>query len=405
MQSLKYYTDIQSNRLRFVMHFVFTKVLQCPLIVVDNITDADFSYGRKLCNYKANNYIKEGSTAKDAFFNEGKLYINKADFFDPISAIFYCLSRQEEYTAKVDQHGRFNPENSVFKDAIETPWVDVWIKNLATELNIEYNPKPAFLLTVDLDFGFRYLGKGAYRSVMGACRQVLNLDFGGVLRRVSSLIRNTDPYDDVYYWLKQKFSSDKLRFFALASNFSNYDKGLAPKTKAWKRLQHILKDYTVGLHPSYHHIENKEALANGKNILEANGFDVTSNRFHFLRMIIPTSYQNLIDINIKDDFSMGFADRAGFRAQTAQSFNYYDLENESITDLTLHPFVFMDAVCSIYNTQTSAQALITMQQMHQKVEETGGTFCLLWHEHTLQKGSETHKLLTQFLASKVAYVD
>ena len=58
---------------------------------------------------------------------------------------------------------------------------------------------------------------------------------------------------------------------------------------------------------------------------------------------MPETYRNLIEFDITDDYTMGYAAQPGFRASTCSSFNFYDLDREQETKLRVHPFCIMDA--------------------------------------------------------------
>ena len=68
--------------------------------------------------------------------------------------------------------------------------------------------------------------------------------------------------------------------------------------------------------------------------------DITSgsiimSRFHYLRFSLPESYQILIEAGIKEDYSMGYVDRIGFRAGTCTPFYFYDLNNEKTSEVNM----------------------------------------------------------------------
>ena len=194
-------------------------------------------------------------------------------------------------------------------------------------------------------------------------------------------------------WLKEEFTPAELNFFALSAPFSKYDKGLTPGNKAWKRLLNCIKGYPVGLHPSYHQMDNPKLLDVGKTNLESFGLKINSNRFHFLRFSLPNSYRLLLERGIIHDFSMGYADTLGFRAQTSRSFWFYGLETEQKTCLRIHPFVCMDAVLCNYKTLTKVEILQQLGGIIDEIKHIGGRLTLLWHEHTLQQSTDTRCLL------------
>ena len=74
------------------------------------------------------------------------------------------------------------------------------------------------------------------------------------------------------------------------------------------------------------HIRDIEILKKEKMRLEnIINTPVTFSRQHFLRLSIPETYQNLIDLDIEEDYTMGYAKYAGFRASTCTPFYFFDL--------------------------------------------------------------------------------
>ena len=116
-----------------------------------------------------------------------------------------------------------------------------------------------------------------------------------------------------------------------------------------------------------------------KAIVEAK---VNSSRFHYLRFAFPFSYQNLVDSGIKEDYSMGYSDRIGFRAGTCTPFYFYDLENEISSDLKIIPFVYMDGALKDRQNLSIDQAIIDIQKIKKEVQGINGQFTAVWHNES-----------------------
>ena len=80
------------------------------------------------------------------------------------------------------------------------------------------------------------------------------------------------------------------------------------------------------MHPSYFSLKDAAILKKEKLRLEnIINTPVTFSRQHYLRLSIPETYQNLIDLDIEEDYTMGYAKTVGFRASTCTPFYFYDL--------------------------------------------------------------------------------
>ena len=65
--------------------------------------------------------------------------------------------------------------------------------------------------------------------------------------------------------------------------------------------------------------------------------EVLLSRFHFLRINLPGSYRNLSATGILEDYSMGFHDEPGFRAGIASPFLFYDVTDDTVTNVRVYP--------------------------------------------------------------------
>ena len=144
-------------------------------------------------------------------------------------------------------------------------------------------------------------------------------------------------------------------------------------------------DYaSVGIHPSYNTIEHPELLKKEiRNLRAVLNKDVTCSRQHFLRIVLPSTYRNLIEHDITDDYSMGYAALPGFRAGICTPFNFYDLDLEIETKLRIHPFAVMDGTLNDYLGLTPADAIDQIKSLIREVKKVDGTFISLWHNESL----------------------
>ena len=200
MRVINIFSKEKGSRLTYVLDFVFQEVLSCQWQFTDSISTADVVYGdgaKGKVLVTPSVFIQPYQTATSPHFKNGELFFNGETHFDVFAAIFFCLSRFEEYHAKLDTHQRFGAHSSVFCGSLERPWVDLWVKQIATSLGIDTDLESDFLMTVDLDFGFRFLGKGLLRNIGAFCRDVSSGNIKTALSRGKAIATNTDPYDAV----------------------------------------------------------------------------------------------------------------------------------------------------------------------------------------------------------------
>ncbi|MEZ5083728.1 MAG: polysaccharide deacetylase family protein [Bacteroidales bacterium] len=146
-----------------------------------------------------------------------------------------------------------------------------------------------------------------------------------------------------------------------------------------------MADYSkVGIHPSYNSNHFPGQLKQEINRLsKVLNREITQSRQHFLMLRLPTTYRNLINLDITDDYSMGFASQPGFRASICSPFNFYDLDLDAETKLRIHPFTFMEGTLRDYMNTSADKALEIIKSLIKEVKDVNGTFIPIWHNESL----------------------
>ncbi|MFT6717534.1 MAG: hypothetical protein ACJA0Q_002191, partial [Saprospiraceae bacterium] len=155
-----------------------------------------------------------------------------------------------------------------------------------------------------------------------------------------------------------------------------------------KRLQTLIRhlaDYAeVGLHPSYGARTSFSQLE--KEIFRLSPIlkkEITQSRQHFLQLQFPKTYRNLIDLDVLNDYTMGYASHYGFRSGICTPYFFYDLDLEIETNLTIHSFAVMDSTLQYYMGVKPADALEHYKKLVDEVKKVNGTFISTWHNDSL----------------------
>lgn len=312
--------------------------------------------------------------------------------FDPFAASFYLVSRYEEYMPFIpDQHSRYPPQESILYhlDTLATPVVNAYSEFIAELLiehypNLEFRkPKYRFTNSIDIDNASAFLGKGIFRAVGGYAQDLISLNFRKAWARTRCIFfGEKDPFDtfDFVLGLQEKYKFQTI-YFALFGRMGQYDRSL---TRYSGRLQRYLKGIAdfceMGLHPSYRSNENIHWLEEEMNALQrVLKKDIRKSRQHFLKLSFPITYRNLLQLEVSDDYSMGYAAVHGFRAGICTPFRFYDLEQEIETPLLIHPFPFMDGTFIYYLKQSPEQAWPIIEYYIKTYRKFGGEFIPIWH--------------------------
>jgi len=316
--------------------------------------------------------------------------------FDIFAAIFYLVSRYEEYQPFVrDIHGRFTAKLSVAATLgfLDKPVVNIWslkIKHILREKypNLKFpERKYKFVPTYDIDSAYAYSHKGLVRSIGGLLLALKSFEWEEIAQRVRVLFgREKDPFDtyDLQIEYQKKYHLKPL-YFILFGHYGRFDKNLNTRNRIFRKLVKRLGDYAkLGIHPSYASNEEPQRVAAEiRSLSNAIKKEITFSRQHFLRLSMPETYRNLIEYDITDDYTMGYAYLPGFRAGICSSFNFFDLDMEIETHLRIHPFAVMDGTLKDYLELSPEDAIKQIRKLIEEVRKVDGTFISLWHNESL----------------------
>ncbi len=312
--------------------------------------------------------------------------------FDPFAASFYLVSRYEEYLPHIaDVHGRYPARESLMykEKVLDRPLVNEYARILGNLL-LEHNPGMtltgtdySYISTVDIDAASTYLGKGLIRSMGAYAKDLANLRFSELLERTKCFVGAIpDPYETFDYQLSlQEKYGYKSIYFVLFARLSQFDRSLTLHSNRLHKYIKGISDFCeVGIHPSYRSNANLEILEEElKRLEDVLNRDVTKSRQHFLKLTLPDTYRNLVELEITDDFTMGFASEPGYRAGICTPFYFYDLELERETHLKVHPFSVMDGTFIYYRNTRPEDAWNIISDHIKTNRNFGGQFVSIWH--------------------------
>lgn len=409
------YSEKITNRTRYIFNLYFQELLKVDFNLTtsreefSSFEGPKFSYAKKplgseLFIGSANLLLERGITNNDLLFIEFEnnpaffpIFQKESAFtFDPFAAGFYLVSRYEEYLPyRKDEYGRFSASESLAyqKNFLHKPLVNCWslaIKKKIQERFPQFSmpgTKYRFIPTIDIDSAWAFSEKGLLRTIGGYLSAFSNLQFSNMIRRTKVLSGiQHDPFDtyQLQFELQKKYKIHPI-YFILFAEYGFNDKNIPVENRAFQTLIKTFADYAeVGIHPSYnsnHSIKKlKDEIERLSKVLNK---EVTKSRQHFLKLQLPYTYRNLINLDITDDYTMGFAAQPGFRASICSTFNFYDLDMDAETKLRVHPFTLMDGTLRDYMNIEADQAMQYISPLIQEVKDVGGTFISLWHNESL----------------------
>lgn len=405
------YTEQNSPRLEYTTNFIQSIIGEAITITTDKelFTQTDgvkISYSNEAVCSKAYHIQPQGllfqnsielididiTTCREqiCFFASQ----NDSHGFDIFSAIFYLITRYEEYLPhEKDSYGRYAHTNSLayHHQFLNLPLVNIWVQDLAKRLStVNRRPSTVFTFTptYDIDIAYAHQYQSIVKNIGGFFKDLMRGDFEKIIERATVYSGTAkDPFD-TYEWLDdqhKKYHLQPIYFFLLAAKRGIYDKNVPPTAKGMQQLiQHHHSKYIVGIHPSWQSGDNDALLLQEKQALERiTQTSCTKSRQHYIRLSLPETYRKLIAASIADDYSMGYGSINGFRASVASPFYWYDLERNEATDLLLYPFCWMDAN-SYFEQQLSAdEALLELKDYYNIVKQVGGNCSIILHNSFL----------------------
>lgn len=318
--------------------------------------------------------------------------------FDMFAASFYLLTRYEEYLPFIkDDHNRFPAEQSIaFQNGfLQQPVVDIWCQHLKKFLQYQFpelhfqSKKYQFYPTYDIDIAWAYLHKGFIRTVGGYGKSLVTGNIKDFFYRTAALLRlKKDPYY-TYDYLQDLHEKHALQaiYFILIGDFDAYDKNISFTEPSFRLLvKNLADDAWMGIHPSYGSNKEKEKVGKEKQRLEdVIKRSVVRSRQHYLMLQMPATYEQLLDVGIKKDYTLGYTSKQGFRAGTCTPFPFYNLQLEQQTNLMLHPFALMDANFKYYMDIAPEEAFAKAKPVIDWVKKVNGTLYTLWHNNSFSE--------------------
>ena len=330
-------------------------------------------------------------------------------YADIIASTFFLISRYEEMVnrSERDAHGRFPGRSSLSFRAgfLQRPMVEEYgkaLRKILLENGIDIPEPPEKLekiyLTHDADQIAHYRN---FRGMSGALSRFLRNPYQAfkAVQTYWGGIEN-DPWF-TFPWMLElanelkkenpQTAVESIVFIKSGGGELMTDKPLHNlKDNDFRKLFEIchLNNVKIGLHPSYRAGEDTSYVAEEKKILdEAVGQNTVYTRNHFLRNREPEDFLALIDAGLTDDFTMAYADVAGFRLGTCRAVRWINPATQKLTSLVLHPTAMMDSTLSDerYMKLRTEDAFSFSKMMIDRIKKHNGELILLWHNTSVEK--------------------
>lgn len=407
------YTTQVTSRLKYTLEFVFQSVLRLDYELTTDSHSCDLS-SQPFINYSESPcgnglWIKpigllqeEGLKSVDLQLGQWDdlltLFSNNTQAipFDIFSAIFYLISRYEEYNSTaLDRFGRFKHEESVaFKNGfLQRPLVDEWIYKLKEMLSSRYpqldigSSYYSVHSTIDVDQVYRFLGNMKVKMLAKFVLLLAKFNFEEAKKMLKVMTyREADPYYQFDY-IQNTHRAVKCKYsiFVHCGGKHRYDEmNFYPLPVFRNYLRKENHSCIIGLHPSYGSSFNEKGIVREKKILEHYlRYPATTSRHHYLRVRVPESYRLLNKIGMLHDYTMGYAGMYGFRASTCHSFRFFDVEANKMSRIRIHNTIIMDGTLRFYLKLSPEEAIERVKFLIDQCKAVKGEFIMLWHNNSV----------------------
>ena len=342
-------------------------------------------------------------------------------FCDLISPAFALLSRYEEFKVYAlnlvdwDEHDRipFNGTLADKYDMVEIPLADEYAMLLRKWLCQSFPDqfhvvpcKPKVVPTHDIDLLYRFETQfQSLKSIFGR-DLLINRDLKMVWKSIKDFRDwEQDFYQDPYIQSILEFSKlekeaglEPVFFFkSLVEGDEDvtYDIRDVRMLRIWKEIKQ--NGGNIGLHGSYKSAGEEGRLRMERKRLESElgtiQDAVVAGRQHYLRTFFsddPNSLDLWQQAGITDDYTLGFAERCGFRCGTCHPYPLYDVRHDRVTDIIEHPLIVMDGTLFDYMKLSVEDARTLTQRLKQRCFDVEGDFVILWHNHATTREFEEY---------------
>lgn len=308
--------------------------------------------------------------------------------FDIFSSSFFLLSRYEEYLPQVkDELGRFMASESLAYrfDFLHQPVVDIWAFKFKERL-LEAFPdlifserKTSIHPIIEASQPFTYKQQGLLRSVVGIANDLFRGRLKKIRERILVLLKFLRDPGDTHKWIINTalHSSFKIIFFFLLGNGPSFSETRNSHRERFRLLLKYVADYKeVGLIFSFESLSNYEMLKKEKRRIEnITNRSLESSMNAEMLVKLPEIYRLLLELEVSNDYTMGYPNYTGFRAGTCTPFLFYDLDFEIKTPLLIHPL--SGSAKALRNKSLEEQEILA-ESMLLEVEKVKGNFIWLF---------------------------
>ena len=319
--------------------------------------------------------------------------------------IWDIFSRKEEYNPVIkDKLNRFSYAASKDRDIFE-PRVSRFLTE--SGFTIEYPDRAEFAVCLSHDIDWIY--KESWRKGLDSFRSLKSMNLSQSLQDILDLQSRKKPYCNVeqIVELEERYgASSTFYFLALKSQDMDFSYDVADLAGEFEFLHEHGAE--IGLHGGHDAYNSMDALSEEKKRLEkVLGKKVLGYRNHFLKFIVPDTWENLCKAGFLHDSTFGYSDCVGFRNGMCHPFMPFNLTTNREIDILEIPLVIHDTTLfEGYMRLDPATAWTLAKDLINKTERNHGVITVLWHNKTFNEPAraQLYEKILDFCTTKKAWM-
>jgi peptidoglycan/xylan/chitin deacetylase (PgdA/CDA1 family) len=318
--------------------------------------------------------------------------------------IWDLFTRKEEYGRSFrDKYNRFPYYASRYRTIFEPKASEYLVNN---GYHIEYpGGKPfAVCLTHDIDAVYESINSKGFEALKYFAHGNFLKSFHS-LRQIRS---KKNPYANFLEImnLEERYNArSSFYFLALDPQDEDYAYCIDDLKDEIRTIQD--RGWEVGLHAGHRGSCDPDKLQKEKRSLEkVTRKPVTGCRNHFLKFVVPDSWELLAGAGIEYDCSFGYSDCAGFRNGMCHPYKPYNLNTGKTIEITEIPQVIMDdTLFNGYMRLDPDGAWSVTRHLIDAVAGCQGVITLLWHNTSLAGDQRKfYEKILNYCAAKNAWM-
>lgn len=211
--------------------------------------------------------------------------------------------------------------------------------------------------------------------------------------------------ETIRYITNSEKSLGKATWFFMATNPYPITRNGVRKIAEWLRD----KGHEIGLHSDVGSHNNEYTLEREANRFLSVMPQAKSIRQHALMFDVPATWKLQYQYGFRHDATLGFADKAGFRAGYCLPYKPVDLVTHEIINIWEVPLIVMDVTLKYYEQLSPVNALERVKRLIDATKSVHGVFVLLWHNTFIEEEGNDWRLVYQgildYLKKQNVYAD